>query len=110
MSTKTTIPEHYRQWAKQEAEREYPDRALDLGSWRGGGTQLRFHNERIAYEAALLRLWPLVDAMQRIAVVMPEVMPDDQHAVVLGRVIATSKEALSSLNLPKVNSNGEDQE
>ncbi len=55
-----TIPEEYRQWAKEEAEREYPDVP--------GLPSLQYEAEglREAYVGAILRMWPVVEALQRL--------------------------------------------
>ena len=54
-----TIPDHYRQWAAKEAERKYPRKM-----WPEG-TLDEVRRQRMGYEAALLRMWPLVDALQK---------------------------------------------
>ena len=112
MSTKTKdgIPDHYRQWAKQEAEKEYPRKM-----WPEG-TLDEVRRQRNGYEAALLRMWPLVDALQRISEKSnwyanngARLPLEVDHALCV-EIPSEADTALSSLNLPKANSNGEDQE
>ncbi len=91
MSTKTTIPEHYRQWAKQEAEREYPRKM-----WPEG-TLDEVRRQREGYEAALLRMWPVVEALQRMCEWHEKQATWDKG----DNGYYAAKQALSSLNLPQ---------
>jgi len=60
----SNMPDYYREWAKKEAEREYEwpfdnaDTALKVGLNEDCDAN------RQAYEAALLRMWPLVEALE----------------------------------------------
>ncbi len=117
MSTKTTIPDHYKKWAKEEAHKVI-DADIKL-SLVGAGWSERKQMER-AYEAALLRMWPVVDALQPFArfaaqwerMPVDGKMPDDGalysiHGttewgaeITLGHV-KDAMGTLSSLNLPQ---------
>lgn len=101
----STIPDNYRQWAKSEAEREYPMPEADT--------------QRRCYEAALLRMWPVVEAASKM--LWPNVVSADDLAlwgmasagsaksVKTVREIVTDyrnaqdglREALTTLNLPR---------
>ncbi len=95
MSTKTTIPEHYRQWAKQEAEREYPRKM-----WPEG-TLDEVRRQRKGYEAALLRMWPLMEHSVRIIEAYNDKLVQAHTPIAYLRHMGKLDEALSSLNLPQ---------
>ena len=83
---------HYRIWARVEAEREYPILPIQESLTSPMNALVR-REKRETYEAALLRMWPFVEALERIS----NTDPDDATAW-FHRV---SDEALCSLNLPR---------
>lgn len=104
----SNIPDYYREWAKKEAEKRYTgDWDGELGGYfvcrdtykQDGSTiflmspkdeSYLMRRMKEAYEAALLRMWPVVEAIEIIAG-----HSSDATAQML------SKDALNSLNLPK---------
>jgi len=89
--------ESYRQWAKEEAEREYPK--------CNGANRIHPHVSLSAgYEAALLRMWPLVEALEKAVGAWEPLLADadlDAGSNPAWLTVHHAKSALSSLNLPK---------
>lgn len=100
--------ESYRQWAREDAEREYacpPRFEQDPEYWDAFTEEYRH-----GYEAALLRMWPLVEAMQEAqddTVELRETLDKvglayaNERRRRVTRMKDYIEQAISSLNLPK---------